>query len=135
VRDRVGIVIAIYIIFVVLFEGVFLGYNQPKLESAGIPMLVLTTTDEAGDSSPRRLARIETDGKLYVSAHHWPRGWYYEAVANPDVQVEMKTFQPQASMLSLQVAYHSPMDASPAPGAVQPVPFEGYRYCMFEKIL
>lgn len=85
----VGVVAAIYIVFVALFEGVFLGYNQPKLEGFGIPMLVLTTTDASGEPSPRRLARIETDGKLYVSTHHWPRGWYHEAVANPDVQVEI----------------------------------------------
>ena len=85
----VGIVAAIYITFVVLFEAVFLGYYQPKLESSGIPMLVLTTTDETGESTPRRLARIEIDGKVYVSAHHWPRGWYQEALKNPQVTLEI----------------------------------------------
>jgi hypothetical protein len=85
----VGIVAAIYITFVVLFEAVFLGYYQPKLESSGIPMLVLTTTGETGESSPRRLARIEVDGKVYVSAHHWPRGWYQEALKNPQVKLEI----------------------------------------------
>ena len=49
----VGIIAAIYITFVVLLEAVFLGYYQPKLESSGIPMLVLTTTDETGESTPR----------------------------------------------------------------------------------
>jgi len=85
----VGIVAAIYITFVVLFEAVYLGYHQPKLESTGIPMLVVTTTDETGESTPRRLARIEVDGKVYVSAHHWPRGWYQEALKNPQVKVEI----------------------------------------------
>ena len=85
----VGIIAAIYITFVVLFEAVFLGYYQPRLESTGIPMLVVTTTDEAGEPSPRRLARIEADGKFYASAHHWPRGWYREALKNPQVRVEI----------------------------------------------
>ena len=52
-------------------------------------MLVVTTTDEVGESTPRRLARVETDGKLYASAHHWPRGWYHKALKNPQVRVEI----------------------------------------------
>ena len=35
------------------------------------------------------LARFETDGKLYVSAHHWPRAWYGRAIENPNVRVEI----------------------------------------------
>ena len=73
----------------VLFEAVFLGHYQPKLERSGIPMLVLTTTDETGESTPRRLARIEVAGKVYVSAHHWPRGWYHAALKNPQVKLEI----------------------------------------------
>ena len=56
---------------------------------AGIPMLVITTTDAAGETRERRLARLVTDEKVYVSAHHWPRGWYHRALENPDVQVEI----------------------------------------------
>ena len=85
----VGVIVAIYIAFVVLFEAGFLGYYQPKLESTGIPMLVVTVTDEAGEATSRRLARFETDGKTYVSAHHWTRGWYHNAVKNPKVSVEI----------------------------------------------
>ena len=84
-----GGIAAIYIVFVVLFEAVFLGYMQPELESTGIPMLVISTTDEQGNTTPRRLARMQADGIVYVSAHHWTRGWYQEALANPDVQVEI----------------------------------------------
>ena len=40
-------------------------------------------------SRERRLARLETDGKVYVSAHHWPRGWHSRALENPDVRVEI----------------------------------------------
>jgi hypothetical protein len=33
------------------------------------------------------VTRLESDGKLYVAANHWPRAWYERALANPDVQV------------------------------------------------
>ena len=85
----VGIVMGAYAVLVVLFETVYLGWQQPKLEATGIPMLVVTTTDESGESRDRRLARLETEGQVYVSAHHWTRGWYHRAVANPEVRVEI----------------------------------------------
>ncbi len=84
-----GIIAAFYVSFVVVFETAFLGMYQPTLESTGIPMLVITTTDDSGESRKRRLARFETDEKLYVSAHHWPRGWYKRTLKNPNVQVEI----------------------------------------------
>ena len=90
VIKRVGIVLGIYVVFVVLFESVYLGWYQPTFSRAGIPMLVLTMTDEEGVSRDRRLARFENDGNLYVSAHHWPRGWYRRAIANPNVRVEIE---------------------------------------------
>ncbi len=80
----VGAIVAVYVAFVVAFETLFLGLYQPKLGSTGIPMLVITTAN-----GERRLARLETDGKLYVSAHHWPRGWYSRALENPNVRVEI----------------------------------------------
>ncbi len=85
----VGVVVAVYAGFVVAFETLYLGWYQPKLESTGIPMLVITTTDDSGVSRARRLARLETDGKLYISAHHWPRAWYRRAIENPNVRVEI----------------------------------------------
>jgi hypothetical protein len=84
-----AIVAAVYVGLVVLFEAVILGMIQPKLEGAALPMLVITTTDDSGESKPRRLAQLDVDGRIYVSAHHWPRGWYHRAVANPEVRVEM----------------------------------------------
>ncbi len=85
----VAIVAAVYIGFVVVFEAVIMGMIQPKLEGAALPMLVITTTDDSGESEVRRLAQLEVDGQIYVSAHHWPRGWYHRAVANPEVRVEV----------------------------------------------
>jgi len=83
-------IVGIYIVFVVLFETVFLGYLQPSFEGGGIPMLDIVTTDEAGNVNKRRLARFESSaGSMYVSAHHWTRGWYHELVANPKVHIEI----------------------------------------------
>ena len=84
-----GIVAAVYVSFVVVFETGYLGIYQPSFEDSGIPMLVLTTTDDSGKSRDRMLARMETDGKLYVSAHHWPRGWYKRALKNPNVRIKI----------------------------------------------
>lgn len=84
-----GVVLAVYIVFVVVFEAGYLGTYQPSFEDNGIPMLVLTTTDDSGASSDRMLARFETGGSIYVSAHHWTRGWYDRAISNPQVRVDI----------------------------------------------
>ena len=87
----------IYVVLVFLFETLFLGYNQPSFEDeggcsgfgqdCGIPMIIIKTTDDKGQSTDRMLARFNsTDGGIYVSAHHWPRNWYKEAVKNPNVK-------------------------------------------------
>ncbi len=57
----VGGLVAVYVGFVVAFETLYLGWYQPKLERTGIPLLVITTTDDSGVSHERRLARLETD--------------------------------------------------------------------------
>ena len=85
----VGVVFVVYVGLVFAFEVLYLGWYQPKLESMPIPMLVITTKDDSGESRTRRLARLDTDGKIYVSAHHWPRAWYCRAVENPHVLVEI----------------------------------------------
>ena len=95
-----GIVAVVYVVLVVLFETVLLGYNQPSFEDeggcsglgqgCGIPMILITTIDDKGQSSDRMLARFNsTDGKIYVSAHHWTRGWHKEAIKNPNVKGEI----------------------------------------------
>ena len=57
------------------------------LEIGRIAAIVITTTDDKGQLTDRMLARFNsTDGKIYVSAHHWPRGWYKEAIKNPNVK-------------------------------------------------
>ena len=85
-----GFVVLGYVVLVFLFETVFLGVFQPTLESSTIKNLVITTTDDTGEPSPRKVAFVELEANLYVSAHHWPRGWYHEAIANPNVVIEIK---------------------------------------------
>ena len=77
-----------YLGLVILVET-SLGVFQPTLARTGFPMLVITIMDESGESRDRRLARMEIGGQIYVSAHHWPRGWYSRALANPNVRVEI----------------------------------------------
>ena len=47
----------------------------------------MITTKDAGESSDTVVAGAESAGRLYVSANHWPRGWYQRAVANPEVEI------------------------------------------------
>ena len=72
----------VYLGIIVAFESL-LGYFQPASEST----LVITTTDEGGTTNDRVLARLESNGRLYVAANHWPRAWYEQALENPSVQV------------------------------------------------
>lgn len=76
------VLIAIYVGVVVLFESL-LGYFQP----ANAQTMVITTTDAGGERNDRVLAKIESGGKLYAAANHWPRQWYRQALANPAVNV------------------------------------------------
>lgn len=67
---------------VAAFESL-IGFFQP----AGEGTLVITTTDQWGQPHDRVLSRVHSDGKLYVAANHWPRAWYRQALANPEVEV------------------------------------------------
>jgi hypothetical protein len=75
------IVFLVYVALVATFESL-IGYLQP---SAGTT-LVITTFDPGGAPHDRVVSRLESDGKLYVAANHWPRAWYRRALANPQVQ-------------------------------------------------
>ena len=79
-----GLLIA-YVGLVVAFESM-IGILQPKQGS----VLTITTTGDDGVANDRVLAWLDDDGTVYVSANHWPRAWYNEAIANPDVQVEIE---------------------------------------------
>ena len=78
----IGILCLVYIGIVVAFESL-IGYFQPEGQST----LVITTADVDGIVSDRVVARLESNGKLYVAANHWPRAWYSNALENPNVEV------------------------------------------------
>ncbi len=80
----IGVLIG-YAGLVVAFESM-IGILQPN---AGT-VLTITTTGDDGVANPRVLAWLDDDGQVFVSANHWPRAWYNEALANPDVQVEIE---------------------------------------------
>ncbi len=69
--------------------GLFAGSGLLQPAEIGIPVLVLTTTAADGTSKDRVLARMESNGQLFVSANHWARAWYHRALANPNVQVTL----------------------------------------------
>jgi hypothetical protein len=76
--------VLVYIGSVVLFES-WLGYTQPTNTNT----LVITTLD-SNQPKDRVLSAVNNDGKLYVSANHWPRDWYRKAKSNPNVEVLYK---------------------------------------------
>ena len=76
--------LVVYIGLVVLFES-WLGYSQPTNTNS----LVITTLD-SGESEDRVLSAVNNGGKLYVSANHWPRAWYRQALSNPNVEALYK---------------------------------------------
>ncbi len=78
----VAISFLFYVGFVAAFESM-LGFFQPGGQST----LVITTTAEDGTTNDRVLARLESGGRLYVAANHWPRAWYKQALENPSVQI------------------------------------------------
>jgi hypothetical protein len=78
-----AIVLAVYVGIVTLFES-SIGYLQPHQEGS---TLTITTFEPGGAAHDRVVSKLETDGKLYVAANHWPRAWYKRALANPDVEV------------------------------------------------
>ena len=77
-----GIAVLVYVGIVVAFESL-IGYFQPADGST----LVIITFDQDGTPHERVVSRLESDGKLYVAANHWPRAWYNRALENPEVQI------------------------------------------------
>ncbi len=84
-----AIALGAYLALVVAFEGVvgFLGKRDAESgEPPAAPFIVLTTR-EGGVAHDTVIAGVELDGRVYVSANHWPRAWYRRARANPEVEV------------------------------------------------
>ena len=80
----IGVLVG-YVGLVVLFESM-IGILQPDQGTT----LTITTTGDDGVANPRVLARLDDEQGVFVSANHWPRAWFNEALANPDVQVSIE---------------------------------------------
>ncbi len=99
----------IYVGIVATFESL-LGYFQP----ADAQTMVITTFDADGVGSDRVVARLETDGQLYVAANHWPRAWYRAALANDRVEITFAGITAPYRAVLLQGAEHDRIDADHA---------------------
>lgn len=101
-----AIVVLAYIGVVVAFESL-LGFVQPATGST----LVITTFDPSGTPHDRVVARLASDGKLYVAANHWPRAWYRRALANPQVQATIDGTKADYTAVPVTGAEHARVDA------------------------
>jgi hypothetical protein len=73
-----------YVYQVVSFE-MRLGRNQPENPST----IVIATFNADNERHERVLRLVEIDGHAYVAAQHWPRAWYRQALARPEIEVKM----------------------------------------------
>ena len=92
VLTAVGIVAAGYLAVVVAVESLvgYMGRRHARRGvQAGENWLQITATVEGEDRSVV-VAGVESAGRIYVAANHWPRAWYHRVVGNPDVRVTVK---------------------------------------------
>ena len=71
----------VYVGIVAAFEA-SIGILQPRSGAT----LLITTFEPDGSAHDRGVSRLESEGRLYVAANHWPRAWYERALENPDVE-------------------------------------------------
>jgi uncharacterized pyridoxamine 5'-phosphate oxidase family protein len=109
----IGIVVLAYVGIVAAFESL-IGYFQPADEST----LVITTFEGDGTPHDRVLSRLESDGKLYVAANHWPRAWYNRALENPVVQVTAAGEKVEYQAVSVTGAEHDRVESENSLGVI-----------------
>ena len=78
----IAILVLVYAGLVVAFESL-LGYYQPSSQGT----IVIMTTDADGETHDRVVSRLDSEGQLYVAANHWPRAWYNQTLAEPNVSI------------------------------------------------
>jgi len=91
IGKALAIALVAYVGVIVAFEclvGVMGARHAERGVQPGESFLVITTTDADGSVNDTVVAGVESDGRLYVAANHWPRGWYDRAVENPDVEID-----------------------------------------------
>ena len=92
VLTAVGILVAGYLGVVVAFESLvgYMGRRHARRGvQAGETWLLITAT---ADGEDRRVVvqGVESAGRMYVAANHWPKAWYRRVVENPDVRVTVQ---------------------------------------------
>ena len=107
------ILVVAYIGIIVLFESL-IGVFQPASDQT----LVIVTTDSSGQAEERVLARLESGGTLYVAANHWPREWYREALANPEVQIIQDGETQPYTAVPVEAAEHDRINSENDTGVV-----------------
>ena len=78
------VLVLTYIGSVINYE-VNLGSNQPMRGNS----IIIATFDNENKRHERVLSLREMDSGMYVSANHWPRAWYRQALMNPNVEVKL----------------------------------------------
>lgn len=101
------ILVLAYVAVVVAFESL-LGYFQPANPST----MVIATTGSDGVRSERVLAQVQHADKLYAAANHWPRAWYREALANPQVQVTIDDVTSNYTAVQVEGEEHNAVNTS-----------------------
>jgi hypothetical protein len=109
----VAIVVLVYLGIVVAFES-SIGYLQPTSGAT----LVITTFDGDGTPHDRVVSRLESDGRLYVAANHWPRAWYHRALENPDVRVTLDGKEGSYRAIPVTGVEHDRVDSQNSLGVV-----------------
>ena len=104
----IGLLIA-YVGLVIAFESM-IGILQPKQGS----VLTITTTGDDGVANDRVLAKVDDSGQIFVSANHWPRAWYKEALANPNVGVAYDDTSGDYLAVPISGAEHDRLDTAHA---------------------
>jgi hypothetical protein len=102
----ISIVLLAYVGIVVAFESL-IGTLQPASGS----ILVITTFDGDGIPHDRVVSRLESGGRLYVAANHWPRAWYERALQNPDVRITLDGESGSYRAVPVTGAEHDRVDA------------------------
>mgnify|MGYP006156464821 CR=1 FL=1 len=105
--------ILIYAGIVIAFESM-IGIIQPEAGNT----LIITTTGQDEVANDRVLARLETDGHIYVAANHWPRAWYRQALANPNVQATIDGTKATYTAVPIDGTEHRRVHAENDPGVL-----------------
>ena len=102
-----------YIGIVIVFESL-LGYFQPQAGTA----MVITTFDNENNGNDRVVARLESNGMIYVAANHWPRAWYRQATTNPRMNVSYEGEKIEYRAIPVEGEEHDRVDSEHSLGLV-----------------